>query len=56
MLYTFQHDLLLAARLCGGMIRYIRYEISYTLCRNFATSLIYSMWKTGDGSEIYFLP
>lgn len=52
MLYNFLRDLLMAARLCGGLIRYIRYEISYTPYRNFTTSLSYAMWKTGDGSEI----
>jgi len=51
MLHTFMCDLLMAARLCGGLIRYMRYEISYTLYRNLTKNPSYAMWKTGDGSE-----
>lgn len=51
MLFTFMRDLLMAARLCGGLIRYMRYEILYTLYRNLTNNPIYAMWKTGDGSE-----
>jgi len=51
MLYTFMRDLLIATRLCGGLIRYMRYEISYTLYRNLTKNPSYGMWKIGDGCE-----
>jgi hypothetical protein len=50
MLDSFMCDLLMAARLCGGLIRYM-YEISYTLYRNLTKNPNNAVWKTGDDSE-----